>query len=42
MVATLTDEGVLAWLEIGEPDRDRYMAGRLARVLGVMLGPLVS
>lgn len=40
LVAVLSDEAVLAWLEFGEPERDEYLAGRLALMLGTLLGPL--
>jgi len=39
-VAVISDEAVLAWLDVGEPERDAYVAGRLARMLGSVLGPL--
>lgn len=40
LVATTTDEAILAWLDVGEPERDRYLADRLAHVLDAMLSPL--
>jgi AcrR family transcriptional regulator len=42
LISALTDEAVLAWLDVGEPERDGYAAERLAQVLGSMLGPLVD
>jgi len=38
VIATLTDEALLAWLEVGDPDRDAVMAERLARILGAVVG----
>ena len=40
LVAVISDEAVLAWLDVGEPERDEYVAGRLALMLGAVLGPL--
>lgn len=40
LIAGITDEAVLAWLEVGEPERDAYVAERLALMLGAVLGPL--
>lgn len=40
LIAGITDEAVLAWLDVGEPDRDEYVAERLALMLGAVLGPL--
>jgi AcrR family transcriptional regulator len=42
LVSAVTDEAVLAWLDVGEPERDAYAAERLALVLGSMLGPLAD
>src|SRR5215467_7677409 len=36
LLAALTDEAVLAWLDVGEPERDGYMAERLARMHGAV------
>jgi AcrR family transcriptional regulator len=40
LVAVISDEAVLAWLDVGDPERDEYVAGRLALMLGAVLGPL--
>jgi hypothetical protein len=36
----MSDEAVLGWLDGGDPERDPYVAGRLALMLGTLLGPL--
>jgi AcrR family transcriptional regulator len=40
LLTAVTQEAVLAWLDVGEPERDEYVADRLALMLGHMLGPL--
>jgi AcrR family transcriptional regulator len=40
LVTAVTHEAILAWLDVGEPERDGYIADRLALMLGYMLGPL--
>src|SRR5262245_40350487 len=40
LVTAVTQEAVLAWLDVGDPKRDEYVADRLALMLGHMLGPL--
>jgi AcrR family transcriptional regulator len=40
LVTAVTHEAILAWLDVGEPERDEYIADRLALMLGYMLGPL--
>ena len=42
VVATITDEAVLAWLEVGEPERDATLAERLARILGAVVGSVTD
>jgi AcrR family transcriptional regulator len=40
LVTAVTQEAVLAWLDVGEPERDEYVAERLALMLGHLLQPL--
>jgi AcrR family transcriptional regulator len=42
LIATLTDEAVLAWLAVGEPERDGDMAERLARIQGAVVGSVIA
>jgi AcrR family transcriptional regulator len=42
LIAVLTDEAVLAWLDVGEPERDGYMAERLARIQGAVVGSVIA
>jgi AcrR family transcriptional regulator len=42
LVAAVSQEGVLAWLDAGDPERDEYAAERLTLMLGSMLGPLAG
>jgi AcrR family transcriptional regulator len=42
LIATLTDEAILAWLDTGEPERDAYMAERLARMQGAIIGAVIA
>jgi AcrR family transcriptional regulator len=42
LIAALTDEAILAWLDAGEPERDEYMAQRLARMQGAIVGVVVA
>jgi hypothetical protein len=41
VLAATADEAVLAWLDVGEPERDEEAAERLVRAMGVMLAPLL-
>jgi len=42
LVSATADEAVLAWLDVGDPDRDKEAAERLVRAMGAMLTPLLS
>jgi AcrR family transcriptional regulator len=42
VISTLTDEAILAWLDAGEPERDEFMARRLARMQGAIVGALIA
>jgi AcrR family transcriptional regulator len=42
LVTKITEEAVLAWLDVGEPEGDEYVADRLARILGATVAPLVG
>ena len=42
LVTATADEAVLAWLDLGDPDRDAEAAERLVRTMGAMLAPLLA
>jgi len=42
VVASITDEAVLAWLDVGEPERDEDLAGRLARIQAAVVGSVTA
>ena len=42
LVCATADQAVLAWLDVGDPERDAEAAERLVRTMGAMLEPLLS
>lgn len=42
LVSSITDEAVLAWLDVGDPERDPYVAERLARIQGAVVGSVIA
>jgi AcrR family transcriptional regulator len=42
VVGTITDEAVLAWLDVGEPEQDASLAERLARILAAIIGAVTA